>query len=110
MSSGSATLAMVAQVAEDEPETAAKMPQPKMLTCMSRPGSQPSHGASPSNISSDRRVRKRISPIHTKSGSAAMVHEAFEPQNAWKRLTSGGLDVKNCNPIHATAPMAMAIH
>ena len=100
---------MVAQVAEDEPDTAAKMPQPKMLTCMRRPGSQPSHGARPSNISSESRVRKRISPIHTKSGSAASVQDAFEPQNAWKRFTSGGLEVKNCRPIHAATPIAIAI-
>src|SRR5688500_18895884 len=101
---------MVAQVADEDPETAAKIPQPKMLTCMSRPGSQPSQGARPSNISSESLVRNRISPIQTNSGSAARVHEAFEPQNAWNRLTSGGLVVKNCSPIQATAPMAMAIH
>src|SRR5688572_16007993 len=101
---------MVAQVADEEPDTAAKMPQPKMLTCISRPGSQPSQGARPSNISSDRRVRNRISPIQTKSGKAASVHEAFEPQKAWNRLTSGGLEVKSCSPSHATTPMAIAIH
>jgi hypothetical protein len=101
---------MVAQVAEEEPDTAAKMPQPKMLTCIRRPGSQPSHGARPSNISFDSFVRNRISPIQTNSGSAASVHEAFEPQNAWNRFTSGGELVKNCSPIHATAPIAMAIH
>src|SRR5918995_7103739 len=101
MSSGSATLAIVAQVAEEEPDTAAKMPQPKMLTCIRRPGSQPSQGARPSNISSESRVRKRISPIHTKSGSAASVHDALEPQNAWKRFTSGGDEVKSCSPAQA---------
>src|SRR5687768_1982797 len=100
---------MVAQVADEDPDTAAKMPQPNTFTCMRRPGSQPSHGAMPSNISSDRRVRNRISPIHTNSGSAASVHEAFEPQKDWNRFTSGGLEVKNCRPIHATAPMAIAI-
>src|ERR671910_3177519 len=110
MSSGSATLAIVAQVADDEPDTAAKMPQPKMLTCISRPGSQPSHGARPSNISSESRVRKRISPIHTKSGSAASVQDALEPQNAWKRFTSGGLEGKNCSPSQATTAIAIAIH
>src|SRR3970282_1678972 len=109
MSSGSATLSLVAQVADDEPDTAAKIPQPKMFTCMSRPGSQPSQGERPSNIWSDRRVRKRISPIQTKSGSAASVHEAFEPQNAWNRFTSGGEEVKNCSPNQATAPIATAI-
>jgi hypothetical protein len=100
---------MVAQVADDDPDTAAKMPQPKILTCISRPGSQPSQGARPSNISSERRVRNRISPIQTKSGSAASVHDALDPQNAWNRLTSGGLVVKSCSPSHATTPMAIAI-
>src|SRR3989337_1825824 len=100
---------MVAQVADEEPDTAAKMPQPKTLTCIRRPGSQPSQGARPSNISSDKRVRNRISPIHTNSGRAASVQEALEPQNAWNRLTSGGLVVKNCNPIHATTPIEIAI-
>src|SRR5688572_11022247 len=110
MSSGSATLAIVAQVADDDPETAAKMPQPKMLTCIRRPGSQPSHGARPSNISSESRVRKRISPIQTKSGSAASVHDAFEPQKAWNRFTSGGLVVNSCSPSQATTPIEIAIH
>src|SRR5687767_6780189 len=101
---------MVAQVADGEHDTAAKMPQPKMLTCISRPGSQPSQGARPSNISSESLVRNRISPIQTKSGSAARVHEAFEPQNAWNKFTSGGLVVKSCSPSQATTPMAMALH
>src|ERR671910_2682922 len=108
MSSGSATLAIVAQVADDEPETAAKMPQPKMLTCISRPGSQPSHGARPSNISSDSLVRYRISPIQMNSGSAASVHDALEPQNDWNRFTSGGVLVKNCSPNQATAASEIA--
>ena len=30
-----------------------------------------------------------------KSGSAAIVQFALEPQNVWKRLTSGGVLVKN---------------
>src|SRR6185503_7746064 len=100
---------MVAQVAVEEPDTVPKIAQPRMLTCIRRPGSQPSHGASPSNISSDSRVRYRISPIQTNSGSAASVHEALEPQNDWKRFTSGGLLVKNCRPNHATAASAIAI-
>jgi len=43
--------------AADEPETVPKMPHARTLTCMRRPGSHPSHGASPSNISSESRVR-----------------------------------------------------
>src|SRR5678815_2360444 len=109
MSSGNATFAIVAQVAADEPDTVPKIPHARTFTCMSRPGSQLSHGASPSNISSDSLVRNRISPIHMNSGSAAMVQFALEPQNDWKRLTAGGELVKNCRPNHATADSAIDI-
>ena len=68
---------MVAQVAAEEPDTAAKMPQPITFTCTRRPGSHCSQGDRPRNISSDRRVRNRISPIQMNSGSAASVHEAL---------------------------------
>src|SRR5262249_35294873 len=110
MSSGSATFAIVAQVAADDPETVPKIPHASTLTCMSGPGSHVSHGASPSNISSDSLVRNRISPIHTNSGSAAMVQLALEPQNDWNRFTSGGVVVKKCSPAQATAASAIAIH
>ena len=71
---------MVAQVAADEPDTAAKIVQPMMLVCSSRPGTRSSHGASPLNMSSDSRVRNRISPIQTNSGSAVSVHDDALPQ------------------------------
>src|SRR3977135_4398109 len=100
---------MVAQVAAEEPDTVPKIAQPRMLTCISRPGSQPSQGARPSNISSESLVRNRISPIHTNSGSAASVHEALEPQNDWNRVTSGGVEVKNWRPNQATAESKIAI-
>ena len=67
---------IVAQVAADEPDTAAKMPQPTTLTWISRPGSHCSQGERPRNICSERRVRNRISPIQMNSGSAVSVHEA----------------------------------
>src|SRR6267142_556196 len=101
---------MVAQVAAEDPDTVPKIAQPRMFTCINRPGSQPSHGESPSNISSESLVRYRISPIQTNIGSAARVHEALEPQNDWKRFTSGGVLVKNCSPNQATAASAIAIH
>src|SRR5688572_32430920 len=101
---------MVAQVAVEEPDTVPKMAQPRMLTCIRRPGSQPSQGARPSNISSESFERYRISPIQMNSGNAASVHEALEPQNVWNRLTSGGVLVKNCRPNQATAAREMAIH
>src|SRR5262245_36550685 len=103
MSSGNATLAIVAQVAADDPDTVPNRPHAGIFTCISRPGSQPSHGERPSNISSESLVRYRISPIQTKSGSAARFHDAVVPQNAWKRLTSGGVEVKSARPIPATA-------
>ncbi len=68
---------MVAQVAADEPDTAAKIPQPITFTCTRRPGSHCSQGDRPRNISSDRRVRNRISPIQMNSGSAASVQDAL---------------------------------
>src|SRR5256885_13036641 len=101
---------MVAQVAAEDPDTVPKIAQPRMLTCIRRPGSQPSQGEMPSNISSESLVRNRISPIQTKSGSAARVHDALEPQNDWNRFTSGGVLVKNCSPNQATAASATAIH
>src|SRR2546430_3710117 len=100
---------IVAQVAAEDPDTVPKMAQPRMFTCISRPGSQPSHGARPSNISSESLVRNRISPIHTNNGSAASVHDELDPQNDWNRFTSGGVVVKNCRPNHATAASAMPI-
>ena len=68
---------MVAAVAADEPETAAKMAQPKTLTCRSRPGTSFIQGASPLNMSSDSRERNKISPIQMNSGSAAKAQENF---------------------------------
>src|ERR671922_2997652 len=71
---------IVAAVAAEEPEMAAKIPQPNTLQCMSRPGSGAIHGASPWNMSSEIRVRKRISPIQMKSGSAVRAQFVLEPQ------------------------------
>ena len=48
---------MVAQVAAEEPDTAAKIAQPITFTCSSRPGSFCTQGARPSNMSSDNLVR-----------------------------------------------------
>src|SRR5438105_1740039 len=79
-SSGSVILPVVAQVAADEPETAAKIVHPMMLVWSRRPGMRSSHGARPLNMSSDSRVRNRISPIHTNNGSAVSVHEEAVPQ------------------------------
>ncbi len=110
LNSGKATLAIVAHVAADEPDTDPKMPQPRMLTCIKRPGIRCSQGASPSNICSDKRVRNRISPIQINSGSAASSHEALVPQNAVNRLRPGDVSVKPASPIQPTRPSDMPIH
>src|SRR3546814_14038178 len=73
-------LPTVAQVAADEPDTAAKMAQPMTLVCSRRPGRRFSQGARPLNRSSDRRVRNRISPIHRNRGRAVSVQLDAAPQ------------------------------
>src|SRR5580765_4367693 len=98
MSSGRATLLIVAQVAADDPETEPKMPQPRIVVCISRPGTRFSHGLRPSNISSDSFVRNRISPIQMNSGSAASSHDAFDSQNAENRFLPGWVWTKNACP------------
>ena len=60
-------------VAADEPDTAAKTVQPTILVCTSPPGSRASQGDSPRNMSSESRVRNRISPIQTNIGNAVSV-------------------------------------
>src|SRR6185503_6433183 len=92
-SSGSAILPIVAQVAADEPDTAAKMPQPMTFTWISRPGSHCSHGDRPRNISSDSRVRNRISPIQMNSGRAASVQDELELHTVVASTEPIGTDV-----------------
>src|SRR3954462_9338380 len=109
-SSGSAILATVAQVAADDPETEPNTPQASTLTCISRPGSQFSHGANPRNISSDSRVRNRISPIQMNSGSAASDHDALLPHTVVARTLPAGMPPPtNCMPAHPVAISATAI-
>src|SRR5690348_17702601 len=93
---------MVAQVAAEEPDTAAKIVQPMMLVWSSRPGTRSSHGASPRNMSSDSRVRNRISPIQTKSGNAVSVHDEAVPQIVTAIASPAGRDEKSSMPIQAT--------
>src|ERR1700694_5290958 len=101
---------MVAQGAADEPDTAAKMVQPMMLVCRRRPGTRSSQGARPLNMSSDNRVRKRISPIHTNNGSAVRVHDDAEPQIVTAMASPAGRDEKSSMPIQATPASALPIH
>src|SRR6266480_5837252 len=97
---------MVAHVAAEEPDTAAKMVQPMMLVCSKRPGTRSSHGARPLNMSSDSRVRNRISPIHTNSGNAVKVHDDAVPQIVTAIASPAGRDEKSSMPIHATPASA----
>src|SRR4051812_48179695 len=77
---------------------------------MSRPGSQFSHGAKPRNISSDSRVRNRISPIQMNSGNAASDHDALLPHTVVASTLPAGMPPPtNCIPAHPVAISATAI-
>src|SRR5262245_51476715 len=93
---------MVAQVAAEEPETAAKMVQPTTLVCSSRPGSRDTQGARPRNMLSLSRVRNRISPIQMNSGKAVSVQLEDEPQTVTAIASPAGRDENSCMPIQAT--------
>ena len=93
---------MVAQVAADEPETAAKMVQPITLVCSSRPGRRLTQGARPRNMLSLSLVRNRISPIQMNSGSAVSVQLEAEPQTVMAIASPAGRDENSCMPIQAT--------
>jgi hypothetical protein len=103
-------LATVAQVALTIPIPSRTRRTASTLTCISRPGSQFSQGAKPRNISSDSRVRNKISPIQMKSGSAASDHEALLPHTVVaSTLPAGMLPPANCMPAHPVAISATAI-
>ncbi|MNT03855.1 hypothetical protein D3C72_1384080 [compost metagenome] len=91
----------VAQVAADEPDTAAKIAQPITFVCSSRPGRRLSQGASPLNRSSDRRVRNRISPIQRNSGRAVSVQLDDAPQIVTAMASPAGRLEKISIPIQA---------
>src|SRR5436305_10484292 len=101
---------MVAHVAADEPDTAAKMVQPITFVCSKRPGKRLTHGARPLNMLSLSLVRNRISPIHTKSGSAVSVQLDAEPQTVIAIASPAGRDENSCMPIHATPASVRPIH
>ncbi|KAJ0337124.1 hypothetical protein COL154_014321, partial [Colletotrichum chrysophilum] len=95
--SGIDILPTVVSVAAEEPETAAKTVQPTTLVWRSPPGSLAIHGARPLNMSSDNRVRKRISPIQMNIGSAVSAQELLEPHSVVPNSRPGGLPVKNAS-------------
>src|SRR3954451_7135982 len=77
---------------------------------MSRPGSQFNQGANPRNISSDNRVRNRISPIQMNSGRAASDHDALLPHTVVASTLPAGMPPPaNCMPAHPVAIKATAI-
>ena len=101
-SSGIDILPIVAAVAAEEPETAAKIPQPKMFTCNSRPGQRFIHGERPVNISSDNRDLNRISPIQMKSGNAASAQLLLEPQTVVAITWPSGASENSAMPTMPT--------
>src|SRR3954468_19630632 len=101
-SSGSVILPMVAQVAAEEPETAAKMVQPITLVCSSRPGRRDTQGASPRNMLSLSLVRNRISPIQMNRGRAVSVQLEAEPHTVTAMASPAGREENSCMPIQAT--------
>jgi len=85
---------MVAQVAAEDPDTEPKMPQPKMVVCISRPGMRLSQGLKPSNISSLNFERNKISPIQMNKGRAANSQLELLSQKEENKLFPGEVDVK----------------
>ncbi|MNI38474.1 hypothetical protein D3C73_926150 [compost metagenome] len=94
-------LPTVAQVAADDPDTAAKIAQPITFVCSSLPGKRFSHGANPLNRSSDSRVRNRISPIHRNKGRAVSVQLDDAPQMVTAMASPAGRLEKISMPIQA---------
>src|SRR5690625_2366355 len=110
LSSGKEILPMVAVVADDEPLTAAKMPQANTLMCTNPPGKERTQGPRPSNISWASLVRYRISPIQIKSGKAVSAQLVEDSQLLAAKIKPAGVSAKNTNPIIAQAIKANPIH
>src|SRR5699024_9801873 len=91
---------MVAQVAAEDPDTAANSPLPKTLTCNNRPGMRRSQGSIPEKISSDRREWNRISPIQMNSGSGVSDQPDTELQAALPRMCMLDTPAKYCSPTY----------
>ncbi len=100
---------IVAQVAADEPETAAKIVQPMTFVCRSRPGNLPIQGARPRNMSSDSLERNRISPIQMNIGSAVRVQLDDAPQIVVTIASPTGRVVNRAMAIQPTAIRASPI-
>src|SRR6188768_3538084 len=100
---------MVAQVAAEDPDTAAKIVQPMTLVCSRRPGSRDTQGASPRNMLSLSLVRNRISPIQMNRGRAVRVQLEAEPHTVTAIASPAGRAENSCMPIQATPPSVRPI-
>ena len=96
-------------VAAEDPDTAAKIVQPTMLVWSKPPGNQLIHGASPLNISWDKRVRNNISPIQINKGRAVKVQLEAPVQIVVIIASPAGRTVNNSMPTQATPMSASPI-
>src|SRR5690606_32732552 len=101
LSSGIVILPIVAQVAADEPDTAAKIAQPTTFVCNRRPGMRLSQGVKPTNKSCESRDRNKISPIHRNKGRAVSVQLDEAPQMVMAMASPAGRLENNSIPSHA---------
>ena len=101
-SSGIDILPIVATVAAEDPEIAAKIAEPAMFTCKRPPGRRCIQGVRPRNRFSDNRVRNRISPIQMNSGRAVNDHDELALQIVVAMASPTGRAVNSSMPIAAT--------
>ena len=93
----------VATVAAEEPEIAAKIAEPTILTCSRPPGRRCIQGVRPRNRFSESLVRNRISPIQMNSGRAVSDQDEEAPQIVVAMASPTGRLVKSAMPIAETA-------
>ena len=82
-----------------EPATAAIIPHPTTLTWINPPGKFDNIGASPLNISEERRVLNNISPIQMNNGKAVNAQFQLASQSVLASNDPTGAGVKNSNKI-----------
>lgn len=92
----------VATVAAEDPEIAANIAHPRIFTCNKLPGNFANQGARPLNKFSDKLVLNKISPIHTKRGSATKFHDEAVPQMIVAIASPTGLVVNSIIPTDDT--------
>ena len=92
----------MATVAADDPDIAANIAQPKMLTCIKPPGNLDNQGDNPLNKFSESLVLNKISPIQTKRGRAVKDQEDAILHIVVAIASPTGLDVNMIIPIVET--------